>query len=456
VSLSPGKCWWCGTAPADSAEHKFKRSDLVREFGKPPYYDQRTLLPTLGAGKHEVRGPNSGLFKFKPSMCTRCNNTRSQPFDRAWDTLTKHLVDNEEAVLATQSIDLRSVFGQAWRADALHVARYIVKHAICRLVQDLPGPIRLDRSLLEFLEGAAFPDGLQIAFDLDVGVVAMLKLTRSTPSPDPAAADAGFLYMTPVFVGLDERHHRHSPQGWMYYRWLAIHWGLGFDDHPNEFATPVVRLRPTDRLFGPQQREIFDLERELPTDSRLKIHRGGSAVDEAHAAGRQDIAERIAELEALRKSAIRHLLPRECAPPLRAPVAAPLAHVTLALLDRPDESFRRKHQAPSLRGARLLSRECDRHDRTPQMRELDPTTHRRAQRQRDATARPSSACSYREAAVVPTALSRPRPAVIEASGAATREELSHYQRRLPLGHSRCAVREGSHEQKEAVIRRSAN
>ncbi|OAI39979.1 hypothetical protein AYO39_02170 [Actinobacteria bacterium SCGC AG-212-D09] len=234
-------------------------------------------------------------------MCARCNDTRSQPFDRAWDTLTQYLIDNEETVLATPSFDLCSVFGPAWRADALHVARYVVKHAICRLVQDLPGPIRLDRSLFDFLEGAAFPDGLQIAFDLDVGVVAMLKLTRSIPSPDPAAAEAGFLYMTHVFVGLDERHQWHSPQGWMYYRWLAIHWGLGFADHPNEFATRVVRLRPTDRLFGSEQREIFDLERQLPTDSRLRIHRGGSAVDEARAAGRQDIAERIAELEAPRK-----------------------------------------------------------------------------------------------------------------------------------------------------------
>jgi hypothetical protein len=67
-----------------------------------------------------------------------------------------------------------------------------------------------------------------------------------------------------------------------------------------------------------------------------------------------------------------------------------------------------------------------------------------------------------EAGVVPSALSHPRPAVREASRAATREDLSHLQRRLPLGYSDPstpiqaitgsgveAVRpEGSHEQKK--------
>ncbi len=35
VEVVPGRGWWCG-APADSREHRLKKSGLVREFGKPP------------------------------------------------------------------------------------------------------------------------------------------------------------------------------------------------------------------------------------------------------------------------------------------------------------------------------------------------------------------------------------------------------------------------------------
>jgi hypothetical protein len=150
--IEAGKCWWCG-APADSREHKLKRSDLVREFGSPPYHEERTLQRVSKDGSQAIHGPGSRLFKFEPSMCARCNDTRSQPFDRAWDTLTHFLVDNEQTILARQEIDLRSVFRSAWRDGSANVARYVVKHLTCRMVQELPGPIQLDTALFEFLDG---------------------------------------------------------------------------------------------------------------------------------------------------------------------------------------------------------------------------------------------------------------------------------------------------------------
>jgi hypothetical protein len=44
IELKPGRCWWCG-APADSREHKMKRSDIVREYGKPPYTGAKPARP---------------------------------------------------------------------------------------------------------------------------------------------------------------------------------------------------------------------------------------------------------------------------------------------------------------------------------------------------------------------------------------------------------------------------
>jgi hypothetical protein len=95
IELKPGRCWWCG-APADSREHKMKRSDIVREDGKPPYTGLRTLTRFSAGGRQDFTGPNSPLMKFGTSLCARCNNERSQPFDAAWDALTEHVAKNEE------------------------------------------------------------------------------------------------------------------------------------------------------------------------------------------------------------------------------------------------------------------------------------------------------------------------------------------------------------------------
>jgi hypothetical protein len=298
VPIQPGKCWWCG-APADSREHKVKRSDLVREFGKPPYSGLRTLQHFTDKGTRSISGPNSSRFKFQASMCAACNNTRSQPFDRAWDTFTQYLVDNEAAILATQTVDLRAVFGESWAAHGADVARYLVKHLICRIAAELPGPTELDGDLFEFLEGGPFPESLQIDPCLDLGVVAMLEVTRIAPDDDPEAAEAaeaGCLFLSPIWVDLDERRHWHTPQSGMHYRWLAFYWRIGDRGPRNPFAQPIIPLKPSDELFGPELREIFEVQREVPREVFENIPDGVAVHDAVRAAGYPDAADRLKEL----------------------------------------------------------------------------------------------------------------------------------------------------------------
>src|SRR4051794_9915286 len=102
ASTSPGLCWWCETRAADSREHKLKRSDLVRQFGSGPYPE----LVSQREGKlRNVQGPNSALAKFRQTMCAKCNNERSQPFDLAYDKFTAYLHERERHVLASRSVD---------------------------------------------------------------------------------------------------------------------------------------------------------------------------------------------------------------------------------------------------------------------------------------------------------------------------------------------------------------
>ena len=242
-----------------------KKSDLVREFGKPPFTDLRTLTRFSGGDRHDFRGPNSKLVKSKPSMCTRCNNVRTQPFDAAWDRFGSYLVDHEAEILARRSLDLQSVFGADWRPRAADVERYVVKHLICRIVDQLPRPICLDPELLEFLDGGAYPSVLELDLCIDLGVVEMLRVARAAPPPEePEAADAGFLGTTDLWVQQSKSTGEwFEPQGGLYYRWMGIFWKIGDRPAESAFAQALVPLGSCEDFFGP--------------DFRTALSRGASA-----------------------------------------------------------------------------------------------------------------------------------------------------------------------------------
>lgn len=172
VTVQPGRCWWCG-APTDSREHRLKASDLRREYGKPPYTDLRTLTRFSGSDRHDFSGPNSSSVKFSPTLCVRCNDTRSQPFDDAWDTLASYLAYHEAEVVSTLSLDWTDVFGSCWQERAADVERYVLKHAMCRVVDQLPGPVTVAGEYIDFLNGGARPPAMEIDLAIDLGVVEM-------------------------------------------------------------------------------------------------------------------------------------------------------------------------------------------------------------------------------------------------------------------------------------------
>jgi hypothetical protein len=189
-------------------------------------------------------------------MCTRCNNVRSQPFDAAWDRFVSYLVDHEAEILARRSLDLHAAFATNWASRATDVERYLVKHLVCRIVYQLPGPIRLDRELLEFLDGGTYPDALELDLCIDLGVVELLRVTRAAPPlAQPEAADAGFLGTTDLWAQQSKSTGEwFEPQAGLYYRWLGIFWKIGDGPAESVFAPKVVPLGTCDDFFGPEFR----------------------------------------------------------------------------------------------------------------------------------------------------------------------------------------------------------
>lgn len=124
-----GRCWWCKST-ADSKEHKFKRSDLHRMWGNDDY-----LLKgdnSTGALRR-INGPNARAVKFEAFLCARCNNQRSQPFDYAYDRFADYVWGNLKTLWYRRSLNFGTIYGSTWAVDTESLARYVIKHAGCRM-----------------------------------------------------------------------------------------------------------------------------------------------------------------------------------------------------------------------------------------------------------------------------------------------------------------------------------
>lgn len=227
---SDGVCWWCG-AEADSREHKLKRSDLVREFGRPPFSESPVRLRE---GRLEpIQGPNSGLVKFKRTMCARCNNERSQPFDRSYDRFAAYLRERDRHILASRSIDLRAVYGQAWEAGRDDLLRYWTKHVGCRLAEN---GIETPEGLRAYLNGGAQPhDVLALEVEIRSDIAAISK----------SGLGGGGLGLGDVLLtDFDVQGRATVVESHIDYRWLRVAWGVGSDlrGYPWPFASPIQQL----------------------------------------------------------------------------------------------------------------------------------------------------------------------------------------------------------------------
>jgi hypothetical protein len=126
-------CWICG-AVADSREHKFKRSDLLRAADSWSPSDQPSLL--RGNRLTRIRGPNSNLVKFSSNICHDCNTTRTQPYDRAYEVFSNWVVPAGARLLDYNELDFSEIYGSEFSHGVLSLLRYVAKHFGCRIVHE--------------------------------------------------------------------------------------------------------------------------------------------------------------------------------------------------------------------------------------------------------------------------------------------------------------------------------
>ncbi|MFT5914559.1 MAG: hypothetical protein ACI81T_001048 [Bacteroidia bacterium] len=124
-------CWICKKTPANSAEHKFKSSQLKRMHG-------RSFLEKITIGnefkEQLLQGPKSEKVKFPKVICEECNNDKTSSHDRAFDRLINWTNKNYKELEKMKTIDFRLVYGENWVDEKMNLLKYMAKHAGCKIV----------------------------------------------------------------------------------------------------------------------------------------------------------------------------------------------------------------------------------------------------------------------------------------------------------------------------------
>jgi len=126
------KCWICNVT-ANTREHRAKKSDLLPlfELHKGAY---------LNSEKHKnlfIQGPNSKLLKFGKSLCESCNSSLTQPYDLAWQALSKRLKVKISDNATDVDWDVSDCFEKKHRMKRLRQCHlFFVKWLGCQLYEE--------------------------------------------------------------------------------------------------------------------------------------------------------------------------------------------------------------------------------------------------------------------------------------------------------------------------------
>jgi len=124
-------CWIC-KGPADCREHMTKKSDLKSIFGKIERGSR--LYFCNNSGKTDfIQSLNSNILKWPKNICTKCNSTLSQPYDKSWEIMSECLRKLCESPGRPHRISMARLFHGEYRKHMINCQLYFIKHLGCAI-----------------------------------------------------------------------------------------------------------------------------------------------------------------------------------------------------------------------------------------------------------------------------------------------------------------------------------
>jgi hypothetical protein len=160
-------CWICG-APADSDEHKHKRSDLVARYGRSWTPEQQPFVfRDDGSRWSRIQGPNDRKNFYEKSLCRRCNNARTKPFDQAYQEFSVWVLANATTLHGKEAIDFAGIYRGAYVEKSLDLLRYFAKSLGCCIADAGIDPPEALRRILTDVNRRRDTKPLMVTFGID-------------------------------------------------------------------------------------------------------------------------------------------------------------------------------------------------------------------------------------------------------------------------------------------------
>jgi hypothetical protein len=201
------RCWICG-APANSREHKIKRSDLVRRYGRQSFQSLGGMMHFLAGEANEVQGPSDKRLTYAPLICSDCNGTKSQPWDKAYAQFERWVFEHSSETLKRRFILMEEVFGSNnFSAACPALYKYFVKAFGCRLVNS---GMTVPDDLVSLLPQSNFRTKLRLTFAVNKTV---FLLEENDQENYLGLGD--LIRMDSRSMGMMERYLWHMQIGWL-------------------------------------------------------------------------------------------------------------------------------------------------------------------------------------------------------------------------------------------------
>jgi hypothetical protein len=205
-------CWICKENKADSGEHKTKRSDLLAVLGKPtqaaPFYYHDIDQPN-----RRVASLDAKILKSPVRICSYCNNTRTQPHDRAWERMSDRL--RRRHLRVGHWVRYERIFRSFTKREMLNVHLYFVKLFGCMIAEAKANghdvPIDLDVFSNAIMSGKPHPE-MHLEFGRHDGIVGRSNLHCTIVDPGRSVLAAWLYELDTIAVSVIYVQHRRFEQ----------------------------------------------------------------------------------------------------------------------------------------------------------------------------------------------------------------------------------------------------
>ena len=155
-------CWICGGV-ADSAEHAIKKTDAVRIAGSKRFKPGKRLIKHTAGKKIIIQGPDSKHIKYEKSLCKKCNNESTQPYDKAYDIFIDYVISSSDHLQRFKCMRFNKIYNYSAAHQQSNLFKYFVKSFGCQLVEQ---SLNVPQDLVSVLNGRATNHQLYITFSV--------------------------------------------------------------------------------------------------------------------------------------------------------------------------------------------------------------------------------------------------------------------------------------------------